>query len=487
VIPWTARRVLIIDDPLKSLIARPMEARLLSVHPLLPRATRVENIEPPAAPVPVSPARDIKAPSLMSCSVGIMAYNEEANIASAINAILGEKPASSEICELVVVASGCTDRTVEIVQAISQKDARVRLIVQERRMGKAAAINVFVETARSPILLMVSADVLVNDGTIDAMLRHFQDGTVGMVGGHPIPVNDETTFLGHAVHLLWRLHDRLARVSPKLGEIVAFRNVVPPIPADTAVDEISIQALVSQLGFRLVYEPDAVVYNHGPTTTRDFLRQRRRIYAGHLRVRRRQAYEASSMSVIRIMRALMGSGSFASPRTAAWTTGAIALEACARILGQYDHIRHRSHHIWETATTTKRQLAGADRTEEQSVLVFNIVNFHRLRLELGLRRSGMVTRIIGQQLRQAVGFEQTVSVQRNGTIVAVISAQRAAAEATAHRLVEELERSPIRFGRGDHEVWVKVACGIIAFSQSGQTIVDSISPTVPIVKRAVAG
>ena len=71
--------------------------------------------------------------------------------------------------------------------------------------------------------------------------------------------------------------------SPKLGEIVAFRNVIPRIPLDTAVDELSIQALITQLGYQLVYEPEAVVYNRGPATVGDFLRQRRRIYAGHLR------------------------------------------------------------------------------------------------------------------------------------------------------------------------------------------------------------
>ena len=52
-----------------------------------------------------------------------------------------------------------------------------------------------------------------------------------MVGGHPTPVNSEANFLGHAVHLQWRLHDRIARQAPKLGEIVAFRNVVPEHPA----------------------------------------------------------------------------------------------------------------------------------------------------------------------------------------------------------------------------------------------------------------
>ena len=270
-------------------------------------------------------AHDGAVPRL-ACSVGVMAYNEEANIANAIETILQQRLTCGRISELVVVASGCEDRTAAIVSDIARRDRRVRLIEQECREGKASAINLFLAATQSPVLVMVSADVLVEESTFDALLRHFENPSVGMVGGHPTPVNDEATFLGHAVHLQWRLHDRIARNSPKLGEIVAFRNVVPSIPLDTAVDELSIQALVTQLGYTLVYEPEAVVYNRGPTTVRDFLRQRRRIYAGHLRIREQQRYSASTMSSWRVAHAFYGSGSCATPAAMAWSIGTVALD-----------------------------------------------------------------------------------------------------------------------------------------------------------------
>ncbi len=308
------------------------------------------------------------------CSVGVMAYNEEANIAAALDSILRQQLAAGRITELIVVASGCEDRTAAIVADIAGRDRRVRLIEQARREGKASAINQFIEAARSPILVMVSADVLTGDQTFDALLRHFEDPAVGMVGGHPTPVNSEANFLGHAVHLQWRLHDRIARQSPKLGEIVAFRNVVPSIPLDTAVDEISIQALISQLGYKLVYEPAAVVYNRGPTTVRDFLRQRRRIYAGHLRVREQQDYSAPTMNTRRVAWALRGSGSFATPRAAVWSIGTIGLEATARALGGYDVMRRHSSAVWEISATTKDHIVeGMSAQVQHNVAVFHIV------------------------------------------------------------------------------------------------------------------
>jgi poly-beta-1,6-N-acetyl-D-glucosamine synthase len=411
----------------------------------------------------------------LRCSVGIMAYNEEANIADAIAAILGQPLACGEIAELIVVASGCEDRTSEIVEEIAEGESRVRLIVQERREGKASAINLFIAAARSPVLLMVGADVLVREGTLDALLHHFEDATVGMVGGHPIPVNSEATFLGHSVHLQWRLHDRIARQLPKLGEIVAFRNVVPSIPVDTPVDEISIQAIVTQLGYQLVYEPDGVVYNRGPTTIADFLRQRRRIYAGHLRVRDQQGYAASTMSTRRVLQALRGSGSFASPRAAVWSVGTVGLEAAGRGLGHYDVIRRRPQHIWAMCPTTKLHIAeDANGDGHQNVLVFHVVGFHRHELELGAHTSRQLVRRVCRRVEQALGSAAAVSVQGEGTIVALVPGNRAEAERTAGELVRRWRDTPLSPNGHGPLVPVTLSCAAIAFPRAGEPEVRSI-------------
>jgi hypothetical protein len=308
-----------------------------------------------------------------TCSIGIMVYNEERNVANAINAILEHPPESAELTEVIVVASGCTDRTTEIVADLAERNSRVRLVIQEERVGKAAAINLFVASSRSPIVIMVNGDNIVRPGTIDALLAHFDDPEIGMVGGHPIPVNDERTFLGYAVHLQWRLHDQIARASPKMGEIVAFRNIVYCIPTDTPVDELSIQAVVTAMGFGLVYEPGAIVYNRGPATLSDFMLQRRRICAGHLRVAKQQGYTASTMSVTRILRALVRCHPVRSARSKWWVPSAIALEMIARGLGYYDYMRRRPHHIWTAVPTTKNDVAQGVRDWEQKVPGFHLV------------------------------------------------------------------------------------------------------------------
>src|SRR5216684_1390418 len=320
-----------------------------------------------------------KSGDSIGCSIGIMAYNEEANIAHTLQAILEQQGPSMCIEEVIVVASGCTDRTVPIVAEIASQEPRVRLCVQEKREGKASAINLFLKQATSQVAILIGADVIPAVGAVESLCKPFKDPMIGMVGGRPVPVNDAATFMGHAVHLLWRLHDRVARVHPKLGEVIAFRNVISGIPADSAVDEISIQALISQLGYKLIYRPDCVVYNKGPVTVRDFLKQRRRIYAGHLRVLKQQNYEAATMKVTPIARQLIACRHFAlsTPRQVLWTLGAITLEGYARVQGYFDYRRNREHHIWQAVESTKDLEAGERKVRRicnaQSVIVFRFI------------------------------------------------------------------------------------------------------------------
>lgn len=174
-----------------------------------------------------------------------------------------------------------------------------------------------------------------------------------MTGGHPIPVNDPCTFMGFVVHLLWELHHQISLQHPKLGELVAFRRVFQRIPYDSAVDEASVEPLIVGQGYQLCYVPEAVVYNRGPATVSDFLKQRRRIYAGHLKVRHQQGYAVSTMSNVRILGALLHGWRWGW-RQFLWIPAAICLEACGRFLGWIDfRFKRLDHTIWDIAVTTK--------------------------------------------------------------------------------------------------------------------------------------
>src|ERR1700674_3188491 len=133
---------------------------------------------------------------IIGCSIGIMAYNEEANIARTLESVLAQTGPSISINEVIVVASGCTDRTVPIVTSLAEQEPRIRLCVQENREGKASAINLFLKQATSPVVVLIGADVIPETSAIEFLCAPFKDPTIGMVGGRPVPVNDPNTFMG---------------------------------------------------------------------------------------------------------------------------------------------------------------------------------------------------------------------------------------------------------------------------------------------------
>ncbi len=175
-----------------------------------------------------------------------------------------------------------------------------------------------------------------------------------MTGARPVPVNSPNTFIGFSVHLLWNLHHKIALTSPKLGELVAFRNFVREIPGNTAVDEASIESIVRKAGYKLCYVPDAIVWNKGPENIRDFIRQRRRISVGHKHLLNKEQYQVSTSEPLDILRILIKEHSWNFISTL-WTLGAIGLEMISRILGSYDfYITKKKHFIWDIASSTKR-------------------------------------------------------------------------------------------------------------------------------------
>jgi biofilm PGA synthesis N-glycosyltransferase PgaC len=118
------------------------------------------------------------------CSVGVTAYNEEANIGQLLDALLEQHLYEAEIAEIIVVASGCTDNTVPIVEGYVARNPLIRLHVQPKREGKTAAINIFLANASEQICVLESGDTLPHEEAVEHMVRMFTDPTVGMVGAH---------------------------------------------------------------------------------------------------------------------------------------------------------------------------------------------------------------------------------------------------------------------------------------------------------------
>lgn len=291
--------------------------------------------------------------SKITCSVGVFAHNEAANIAALLDALIHQELTKASIAQIIVVSSASTDGTDEIVREYCQKDERIQLITQAKREGKSAAINLFISSASEDICVVISGDVIPAPRTIELLVSAFADPKVGATGGRPVPVNDPGSLIGYSVHLLWRLHHRMAMLKPKLGEMIAFRKIMDSIPAESAVDEASIEAIIRDAGYKLRYIPEAVIHNKGPLNWKDFIKQRRRIQNGHLWLIQNQGYTVVSQDKGTLLWILIDEA-IERPKDICKMMVVMAIEIYSRLLGTWDYrVKKRNPFAWEIAKSTK--------------------------------------------------------------------------------------------------------------------------------------
>jgi cellulose synthase/poly-beta-1,6-N-acetylglucosamine synthase-like glycosyltransferase len=296
----------------------------------------------------------------LKASAIVPVHNEEQNITALLRRLVDER-AESGVDDVVVVASGCTDATVALARTFAEAHPSVRVVEQPRREGKASAINLGLRAVRNDCVVLISGDVMPEQGAVALLLERLRDDTVGVVGGRPVPLNDASKFVGFAAQTMWRMHHWINERTDeaKCGEMIAFRRMhrglplVTAIPEASAVDEVSIQAIAREAGLRSVYEPRAIVRNWGPDTVSQWMRQRRRINAGHL-LSAREGYHPSTSSSALALRALLNDRpGRARPH---WLFGVAALEIAAKLAARLDVSRGDVHTVWRVAESTKRPI-----------------------------------------------------------------------------------------------------------------------------------
>ena len=296
----------------------------------------------------------LKKASRLRVSIGVTSYNEERNIANILQSLLKQKLKSGVISEIMVISSGSTDGTNKIVRRLKRKNPKIRLILQKKRFGKASAVNVLLSNSIEDIIILSSADLLIPPNTLERIIRPLFNNNIGIVGSHPIPINDPKTFFGYAAHLMWKLHHQISLNSPKMGEFIAFRKIFKQIPNTSSVDEASIEALIRGQGYKAVYAPSAIIYNKGAESINEFISRRRHIFAGHLETKNHYSYKVSTISVSKILIALIKNFNL-SKQFIFWTPFVIILEAFSRFLGFIDYkLYPKKHVVWKVTPSTKR-------------------------------------------------------------------------------------------------------------------------------------
>jgi glycosyltransferase involved in cell wall biosynthesis len=233
------------------------------------------------------------------------AFNEERALPGFLEAVLAGSGASYRLREVIIVASGCTDGTVDRLRAWADRDVRVRPVLQGSREGKAAALLAGLRVARGNAILLANVDTRPVPGAIEALVRPLRDPATGLSCARCVPARFDPGFSARLGRLVWDLHDLSSQELPKSTGAIAFRAGAIDLPVDIEDDDTYLGILLGRERGRSVYARDAIFLLHVPSNPKDLLGQRFRINFQILGLHRRTGMVTSTWRPAPIARCLV--------------------------------------------------------------------------------------------------------------------------------------------------------------------------------------
>lgn len=214
----------------------------------------------------------------------IAAHNEEAVIGEKLKNCLDFKY-PLECLQILVVADGSTDQTMQIVQNFPREN--IQLLYEAERRGKMAAINRAMQYAQGDVIVFSDANNFYQPETIKDLIAPFQDPKVGAVSGAKVILQEDGN-LGASEGLYWKYESfikeqesRVGSCTGVSGEILAVRKNLYQKPPDEIInDDFYIAMRIICQGYRLVYVPTAKSYERVSPSAMDEVKRRQRIIAG---------------------------------------------------------------------------------------------------------------------------------------------------------------------------------------------------------------
>jgi cellulose synthase/poly-beta-1,6-N-acetylglucosamine synthase-like glycosyltransferase len=209
--------------------------------------------------------------------------NGEEFIRGKLECLLGlDYPA--QLMEIVVVSDGSTDATEAIAESFADRGVR---LIRAPRAGKAAAINAALRQASGEILFFTDVRQALDADALSHLVANFADPSIGAVTGELRYLDPDQTGEEADMELYWRYelfarrrHSRIDSTFSATGCIYAIRrNLAGPIPPDTLSDDVVIPLRAFFRGYRVIFDPEAIAFDH-PTPEGGEFRRKLRTLAG---------------------------------------------------------------------------------------------------------------------------------------------------------------------------------------------------------------
>ncbi|MBI1863728.1 glycosyltransferase [Candidatus Woesebacteria bacterium] len=214
-------------------------------------------------------------------SIGIPAYNEEANIQNAIRSVLNQKSDNFVLEKIIVISDGSSDNTVE--KASSFKDKKIQIISGRTRIGKAERLNQIFNITNSEILILLDADCILEKDAIFEMIKIFnKDSRITLVGSNATPF-EISGFITKIVNIGVTINKRVGSQYHKGNNVYSYRGSLigltkkiyrsTKVPKDILADDAYLYMYTISKNLKKAWSKKIIVYYRIPSTISEHIKQ----------------------------------------------------------------------------------------------------------------------------------------------------------------------------------------------------------------------
>lgn len=232
---------------------------------------------------PAAPARPPDSPLV---TIVIPAYNEEKQIAGAIDALLAQDYPKDRL-QILILSDASSDRTDEIVRTYASRG--VELMRMPERGGKTRAENASAELLRGEIVVNTDASIRLHASAVSELVAHMSDPKIGVASGRDISVSGmsravNATEAGYVNYEMWvrSLESRTGGIVGASGSCYAIRTDLHKIQIPEELSRDFCAALTARLyGFRAASVDSAICFVPSTSSVkREYRRKVRTISRG---------------------------------------------------------------------------------------------------------------------------------------------------------------------------------------------------------------
>ncbi|MBN2454663.1 glycosyltransferase [Candidatus Woesearchaeota archaeon] len=225
-------------------------------------------------------------------SVLVPCYNEEKNISSCLESILGSDYDMSKV-EIIVIDDGSKDATGEVVRKIIEKcKANIRLLRGEHK-GKSEALNLGMKHAKNELVMSIDGDINLERETMSRLVSPMVRKEVAATNA--VAVIRKPKKLIEYFQMIEFTLNNLIRISFSrvfdnsiwfFGAVAVYRksvvNAVGGFKTDTLTEDMDICLEMYSKGYKIVTVKEARISTLAMPSLKALFRQRMRWYFGAL-------------------------------------------------------------------------------------------------------------------------------------------------------------------------------------------------------------